>query len=251
MQIRPVRATGPSAAGGPRPQFFKIVGGKPVQISAANLHRLPASAITSIQPQAGRVMYMRAPGPASTSAVTSATSSALATSAAGVTTLASSGVAAASSGNKIILLSNKGQGIPVSKAGGAPPSIVRVVSPNSVTSGIGGKITLSPGSPTKLAALRPAGKLAQKTRCSTFKKMTIYILFKRIVCAHFASHCRSKACGRISTNSVANGAFAEICSEQCWRQEVRRFSQGHSSAFAQESITSAIRYLISMSSKCG
>lgn len=157
MQIRPVRATGPSAAGGPRPQFFKIVGGKPVQISAANLHRLPASAITSIQPQAGRVMYMRAPGPASTSAVTSATSSALATSAAGVTTLTSSGVAAASSGNKIILLSNKGQAIPVSKAGGAPPSIVRVVSPNSVTSGIGGKITLSPGSPTKLAALRPAG----------------------------------------------------------------------------------------------
>lgn len=154
MQIRPIRATGPSVAGGPRPQFFKIVGGKPVQISAANLHRLPASAITSIQPQQGRVMYMRAPGPASTGTVTSVVSSALATS--GVTTLTSSGVAA-SAGNKIILLSNKGQAIPTSKTGGAPPSIVRVVSPNSVGSGIGGKLTLSPGSPTKLATLRPAG----------------------------------------------------------------------------------------------
>ena len=43
MQIRPLRAAGGQA--GPRPQFFKIVGGKPVQISGANLRQLPASAL--------------------------------------------------------------------------------------------------------------------------------------------------------------------------------------------------------------
>jgi hypothetical protein len=60
-------------------------------------------------------------------------------------------------GNKIILLSNKGQAVPVSKGAlPAPPSIVRIVSPNSVTAGAGGKLTLSPASPTKLAELRPA-----------------------------------------------------------------------------------------------
>ena len=43
MQIRPLRAAGGQT--GPRPQFFKIVGGKPVQISGANLRQLPASAL--------------------------------------------------------------------------------------------------------------------------------------------------------------------------------------------------------------
>ena len=157
MQIRPLRAAGGQP--GPRPQFFKIVGGKPVQISAANLQRLPASALTSIgQPQAGsRIMYMRAPAP-STASVTSVASNTVTTSAVSTSAVA----AATSTGNKIILLSNKGQGMPVTKPGAGPPSIVRVVSPNSVTSGIGGKITLSPGSPTKLTALRPAGKCQAK-----------------------------------------------------------------------------------------
>ena len=76
------------------------------------------------------------------------------------------------------------------------------------------------------------------------KEWLIHFGCFRIICAHSTSNCGSKTCGRISTNSVANGAFAKICFEQCWRQEVRSLSKSHSSAFAQESITSAIRYIL-------
>lgn len=152
MQIRPLRMAG---GAGPRPQFFKIVGGKPVQIS--NLQRLPGA----IQPPPGsRVVYMRAPGPtsqapgtASINAITSVASPV--TSAAGGPTSAVT-TAATPTGNKIILLSNKGQAIPVSKGAvvSGAPSIVRIVSPNSLTTA-GGKLTLAPSSPGKMA-LKPA-----------------------------------------------------------------------------------------------
>ena len=66
MQIRPLRSAGVciGGAGGPRPQLFKIVGGKPVQIS--NLQRLPAgSTVSALQqePAGSRVVYKRAPAP--------------------------------------------------------------------------------------------------------------------------------------------------------------------------------------------
>merc|ERR1712223_426081 len=173
MQIRPLRAAGVGGGGvGPRPQFFKIVGGKPVQIS--NLQRLPAgSAVGALQqaPAGSRVVYMRAPTPAGSTGSTGGaqaasvvvTSSGSATTTSSATTpvgtgplpaVSSSG--AASAGNKIILLSNKGQAIPVSGKGGPTggPSIVRIVSPNSLTTTSGGKLTLAPNSPTKV--LRPA-----------------------------------------------------------------------------------------------
>ena len=178
MQIRPLRAAGVGigGAGGPRPQFFKIVGGKPVQIS--NLQRLPAgSTVSALQqaPAGSRVVYMRAPAPGAgssaapgsqaasvvvTSSSASPTSSATAAAAGGAAT-ASGGppgaTAVSGTGNKIILLSNKGQAIPVSGKGGVGggPSIVRIVSPNSLTTTSGGKLALAPNSPTKV--LRPAG----------------------------------------------------------------------------------------------
>ncbi len=148
MQIRPVRAPNAPLAPGQRPggaQFFKIVGGKPVQISATNLHRLPAGALTTLPPQ-GRVMYMQR-GPAPAASVASA---------------AATATTQQPQGNKIILLSNKGGSgaggvmTGVAKSGATttipqPPSIVRIVSPNS-----SGKLAISPGSPTKLTTLRPA-----------------------------------------------------------------------------------------------
>merc|ERR1712223_326658 len=166
MQIRPLRAAGVVGGTGPRPQFFKIVGGKPVQIS--NLQRLPAGTALQQAPAGSRVVYMRAPGPGSaaggasgaqaTSAVaTSSVVTATATTAvASAATAAAPQVATSSTGNKIILLSNKGQAIPVSGKGGVGggPSIVRIVSPNSLTTTSGGKLALAPNSPTKV--LRPA-----------------------------------------------------------------------------------------------
>ena len=166
MQIRPLRAAGVVGGTGPRPQFFKIVGGKPVQIS--NLQRLPAGTALQQAPAGSRVVYMRAPGPGSaaggasgaqatsavaTSSVVTATAT---TAAASAATAAAPQVATSSTGNKIILLSNKGQAIPVSGKGGVGggPSIVRIVSPNSLTTTSGGKLALAPNSPTKV--LRPA-----------------------------------------------------------------------------------------------
>ena len=66
MQIRPKRLAGVGigGAGGPRPQFFKIVGGKPVQIS--NLQRLPAgSTVSALQqePAGSQLVYKRALAP--------------------------------------------------------------------------------------------------------------------------------------------------------------------------------------------
>lgn len=176
MQIRPLRAAGVGigGAGGPRPQFFKIVGGKPVQIS--NLQRLPAgSTVSALQqaPAGSRVVYMRAPAPGAgssaapgsqaasvvvTSSSASPTSSATAAAGGAATASGPPGATAVSgAGNKIILLSNKGQAIPVSGKGGVGggPSIVRIVSPNSLTTTSGGKLALAPNSPTKV--LRPAG----------------------------------------------------------------------------------------------
>ena len=177
MQIRPLRAAGVGigGAGGPRPQFFKIVGGKPVQIS--NLQRLPAgSTVSALQqaPAGSRVVYMRAPAPGAGSSAapgsqaasvvvtsSSASPTSSATAAAGGAATASGGppgaTAVSGTGNKIILLSNKGQAIPVSGKGGVGggPSIVRIVSPNSLTTTSGGKLALAPNSPTKV--LRPAG----------------------------------------------------------------------------------------------
>lgn len=163
VQIRAPNA--PQLAPGQRPQgaqFFKIVGGKPVQISAANLHRLPAAAITSLQPQGSRVMYMRGPAPPSGLA-TSTTMAATANAAAPVSPQPAGG-------NKIILLSNKNQQPQQQQPGGAsatspgsankgssqpaPPSIVRIVSP---TSSSGGKLTFAPASPNKVTTLRPSG----------------------------------------------------------------------------------------------
>merc|ERR1712223_1027881 len=173
MQIRPLRAAGVGGGGvGPRPQFFKIVGGKPVQIS--NLQRLPAgSAVGALQqaPAGSRVVYMRAPTPAGSTGSTGGaqaasvvvTSSGSATTTSSATTPVGTGPLPAvsssggsSAGNKIILLSNKGQAIPVSGKGGVSggPSIVRIVSPNSLTTTSGGKLALAPNSPTKV--LRPA-----------------------------------------------------------------------------------------------
>lgn len=151
MQIRPLRPG--TMAPGPRPQFFKIVGGKPVQMS--NLQRLPGAAVSALQsPGGGRVVYMRAPVPTQQVSTAATTSSA-----AVVPTTAIASTATASGGNKIILLSNKGQAIPVSKGAvvSGAPSIVRIVSPNNLTTGVGGKLTLAPNSPTKMATLRPAG----------------------------------------------------------------------------------------------
>ena len=176
MQIRPLRAAGVGigGAGGPRPQFFKIVGGKPVQIS--NLQRLPAgSTVSALQqaPAGSRVVYMRAPAPGAgssaapgsqaasvvvTSSSASPTSSATAAAGGAATASGPPGATAVSgTGNKIILLSNKGQAIPVSGKGGVGggPSIVRIVSPNSLTTTSGGKLALAPNSPTKV--LRQAG----------------------------------------------------------------------------------------------
>ena len=176
MQIRPLRAAGVGigGAGGPRPQFFKIVGGKPVQIS--NLQRLPAgSTVSALQqaPAGSRVVYMRAPAPGAGSSATpgsqaasvvvtssSASPTSSATAAAGGAATASGppcAPAVSGTGNKIILLSNKGQAIPVSGKGGVGggPSIVRIVSPNSLTTTSGGKLALAPNSPTKV--LRTAG----------------------------------------------------------------------------------------------
>jgi len=176
MQIRPLRAAGVGigGAGGPRPQFFKIVGGKPVQIS--NLQRLPAgSTVSALQqaPAGSRVVYMRAPAPGAgssaapgsqaasvvvTSSSASPTSSATAAAGGAPTASGPPGATAVSgTGNKIILLSNKGQAIPVSGKGGVGggPSIVRIVSPNSLTTTSGGKLALAPNSPTKV--LRAAG----------------------------------------------------------------------------------------------
>lgn len=156
MQIRPLRAGAPTGA---RPQFFKIVGGTPVQIS--NVQRLPGGALQP--PPGSRVVYMRAPVPATsggTGGPLQITSN-NATSSTTTTSTTSSG--AVPTGNKIILLSNKGQPIPVSKGAvvSGAPSIVRIVSPSSLTSGMaaGGKLKLtpaSPNSPTKMATLRPA-----------------------------------------------------------------------------------------------
>merc|ERR1711935_159718 len=130
MQIRPLRAAGVGigGAGGPRPQFFKIVGGKPVQIS--NLQRLPAgSTVSALQqaPTGSRVVYMRAPAPGAgssaapgsqaasvvvTSSSASPTSSATAGAGGAATASGPPGATAVSgAGNKIILLSNKGQAI--------------------------------------------------------------------------------------------------------------------------------------------
>ena len=155
MQIRPLRAPGGSNApgGAPRPQFFKIVGGKPVQIS--NIQRLPTgAAVSAIQPPGatGRVVYMRAPVPGQTNVTSAATSSATATT-----------TATAPTGSKIILLSNKGQAIPMNKGSvvSGAPSIVRIVSPNSLTSS--GKLALAPNSPTKVTTLRPASGAGTST----------------------------------------------------------------------------------------
>merc|ERR1712223_857002 len=114
---------------------------------------------------------MRAPTPAGSTGTTGGaqaasvvvTSSGSATTTSSATTPVGTGPLPAvsssggsSAGNKIILLSNKGQAIPVSGKGGPTggPSIVRIVSPNSLTTTSGGKLTLAPNSPTKV--LRPA-----------------------------------------------------------------------------------------------
>lgn len=150
MQIRPLRM---ASGVGPRPQFYKIVGGKPVQMS--NLQRLPGA----IQPPPGsRVVYMRAPGPTSQASTGAPLINAVTSVASAITSTAASGstvtTAATPTGNKIILLANKGQAIPVSKGASGAPSIVRIVSPNSLTTA-GGKLTLAPSSPGKMA-LKPA-----------------------------------------------------------------------------------------------
>ena len=148
MQIRPLRAAGTNPLG-PRPQFFKIVGGKPVQISGSNVQRLPLGTATSLPGQGGnRLVVMRGPMPSQT--VAPGAASAVATAATSTT---------AGPGNKIILLSNKGQGVNSSGKGpaaGAAPSIVRIVSPNNLTTSGGGKVALNPSSPTKVTTLRQA-----------------------------------------------------------------------------------------------
>ena len=117
MQIRPLRAAG-NAAVGPRPQFFKIVGGKPVQISGSNVQRLPVTAGSLPGGQGGnRLVVMRGPVPSQgPAAVVPGGAASVATSA-----------TAAGPGNKIILLSNKGQatGVNPKGAAAAAPSIVR------------------------------------------------------------------------------------------------------------------------------
>ena len=147
MQIRPLRAAGANAVG-PRPQFFKIVGGKPVQISGSNVQRLPLGAAPGLPGQGGgnRFVVMRAPVPSSQGAA------AVPASVAANATTTSPGA-----GNKIILLSNKGQALPTAGKGqpGAP-SIVRIVSPNNLASGGAGKVALAPNSPTKVTTLRQA-----------------------------------------------------------------------------------------------
>ena len=146
MQIRPLRAAG-NAAVGPRPQFFKIVGGKPVQISGSNVQRLPVTAGSLPGGQGGnRLVVMRGPVPSQgPAAVVPGGAASVATSA-----------AAAGPGNKIILLSNKGQAAGVNpKGAAAAPSIVRIVSPNNLTTS-GGKVALNPNSPTKVTTLRQA-----------------------------------------------------------------------------------------------
>ncbi len=138
MQIRPMRAAGaPGTVGAPRPQFFKIVGGKPQQLTATG----PGGTVKP--PPGSRIVYMRPPGSNAVTSVAQVASSG--------TTPATAAVSTA--GNKIILLSKQGQPIPLSKAGS---SIVRIVSPNSLSSA-GGKLTLAPTSPTKVTALRPQG----------------------------------------------------------------------------------------------
>lgn len=162
MQMPPLRAAAPGLNAVPRPQFFKIVGGKPVQIS--NLQRLPAIASLGGLPTSasggnapgGRVVYMRAPVPPQIANLVGSSTSTSSTGATTTTTTSAGPVAGAPPGSKIILVSNKGQAIPVNKGAmvSGAPSIVRIVSPNSLSTG--GKLALSPSSPNKVTALRPA-----------------------------------------------------------------------------------------------